>query len=429
VKRASLVLAALVAALVFSAGLVACGDDDDDDGGGGGGGEAQIDLVVGDLVPLTGDLSDFGPPGRKAADLAVDQINAAINQAGVDHSVEVVHEDTQTDEQAAVQAARKVIADGSSCIAGEWASTNTVAVARSVTNREGVVLISPASTAVAITDVEDDGLLNRTAPPDSLQAKALADQMDKSLNGLDGKTINIGARNDLYGTGFEEALTAELEGRGATVGVSVIYDPEQPSYNSEAAELTSGNPDAYAIIDFPETYAKVGPALVRTGNWDPNTSFFTDGLASTDLPGDVGREATDGMVGSAPGAFAGNAPDAFDKLYSAAPGPARQTFDAQNFDAVMLCYLGAVAAGSTEGADIAASLSDVTSAPGKKYTFEQLPQAIEAIQNGEDIDYEGASGPVDLDDAGDLTRYVYDISEFKGGKLLKLETVEVQSGG
>ena len=134
----------------MAAGLAACGDDDDDEGGGGGGGgETKIDLTVGDLVPLTGDLSDFGPPGRKAADLAAEEINAATKEAGVDHTVEVVHEDTQTDEQAAVQAARKVIADGATCIAGAWASTDTVPVARSVTIREGVMLISPASTAVA----------------------------------------------------------------------------------------------------------------------------------------------------------------------------------------------------------------------------------------------------------------------------------------
>ncbi len=35
----------------------------------------------------------------------------------------------------------------------------------------------------------------------------------------------------------------------------------------------------------------------------------------------------------------------------------------QNFDAVMLCYLAAVAAGSTDGADMAEALQSV-SAPG-----------------------------------------------------------------
>ena len=107
--------------------------------------------------------------------------------------------------------------------------------------------------------------------------------MDQELDGLQGKTINIGARNDLYGTGFADSLEAELEERGATVAEKVVYDPEQPSYNSEATQLTSGNPDNFVIIDFPETFAKLGPALARTGNWEPTKTFITDGLSSTDL--------------------------------------------------------------------------------------------------------------------------------------------------
>ena len=41
---------------------------------------------------------------------------------------------------------------------------------------------------------------------------------------VQGKTINIGARNDLYGTGFSESLQEELESRGATVAENVVYD-------------------------------------------------------------------------------------------------------------------------------------------------------------------------------------------------------------
>ena len=425
-KRPSLALAAVMTALVLALGVAACGDDDDDDGGGGGG-EAALDLTIGNLVPLTGDLGPFGPAGEKAGQLAGQEINAAIQSAGADHTVEVVTEDGQSSDQGGVQAARKLIADGASCISGDYASTSTVAVARSVAVPEGVMLVSPASTADALTDLDDDGLFSRTAPPDGLQGKALADRMDKQLGGLQGKTINIGARNDLYGTGFAESLQAELEERGATVAENVIYDTEQPSYNSEAAQITSGNPDNFAIIDFPEPFDKVGPALIRTGNWDPTRTFITDGLSDSTLPDTVGSEASEGLLGTAPGAFSGTAPDAFERLYTQAPGPARNLFDSTVFDDVILCYLGAVAAGSSEGADIADSITDVTGPPGTKYTFEQLPQAIEALQNGDDIDYEGASGPIDWDENGDLTRYVYDIQQFKNGKLVKLDTVEVSA--
>ena len=101
--------------------ISACGDDDEGDGGEPAGGEAKLDLVIGDSVPLSGDLADFGPPGEKAADMALAEIQSAIKEAGVDHTVEVVHEDNGggADQQAAVQAARKLVdSDGASCIAG-----------------------------------------------------------------------------------------------------------------------------------------------------------------------------------------------------------------------------------------------------------------------------------------------------------------------
>src|SRR5918994_2827452 len=124
------------AGLVLVLGVAACGDDDDDDGGGGGG-EATLDLTIGDSIPLTGDLSDFGPPGQKAADMAILEINEAIDQAGVDHTVNIVHEDNETNPQAAVQAARKLVADGATCIAGAWASADSIPTARSVSVPEG----------------------------------------------------------------------------------------------------------------------------------------------------------------------------------------------------------------------------------------------------------------------------------------------------
>ena len=423
-RRKRRILPLLVASLALAAmlGIAACGDD------GGGGGEKTLTLTIGDIVPLTGDLSDYGPPGRKAADLALDQINAAVKEAGADHTVKVVHEDDQTDPQAAVQAARKVVADNASCIAGGYSSTSsTIPIARSVSIREGVLQITPASTADEITGLEDDGLINRTAPPDRFQGPTLAGLVEDSLGGAQGKTINIAARNDASGTGLADPFTKPWEAKGGNIGERVIYDPKQPSYNSEAAKIVSGDPDGWVIIDFPETFQKVGPALVRTGKWDPKKSFITDGLASSSLPEDVGRDATEGMRGTAPGSpDSGEAAQAFDKLFADAPGPKRQTFDAQNFDAVILCYLSAVAAGSTDGKDMAAELQDISGPGGDKFTFEQLPDAIKALQNGDDIDYEGASGPVNLNEDGDPTAGVYDIYRFKDGKIEVFDELPIE---
>jgi ABC-type branched-subunit amino acid transport system substrate-binding protein len=415
----------VVASLVLAAtlGLAACGDDS------GGGGEKTLNLTIGDVVPLTGNLADFGPPGRKAAGLAGDEITSAVEEAGVDHTVKVVHEDGQTDAQAAVSAARKLVdAENASCIAGGYSSTSeTIPIARSVTIREGVLQLTPASTADEISDLKDDGLINRTSPPDRFQGPTLAGLVEDSLGGAQGKTINIGARNDAYGTGLAETFTKAWEPKGGKIGKKVIYDPEQPSYNSEARQIVSGNPDGWVIIDFPEVYQKVGPALVRTGSWDPKKTFITDGLASSKLPKDSGLEATEGLRGTAPGSpETGAASEAFGKLYEAASGPERQTFDAQNFDATILCYLAAVAAGNTDGKDMAVELQNVSGPGGDKFTYEQLPDAIKALQNGDDIDYEGVSGPINLNEDGDPTAGVYDIYRFKDGAIEVFDELPVE---
>jgi ABC-type branched-subunit amino acid transport system substrate-binding protein len=429
-QRLKVVLLALAIACL-SFGLAACGDDDDDDTGGEAeGGETTLDLVIGDSLPLSGDLADFGPPGEKAADLAVAEIEAAIEEVGADHTVEVVHEDNGggADQQAAVQAARKLVdSDGASCIAGAWASADTIPTAESVAIPEEVMVISPASTSDEITGLEDDGLVNRTAPPDSFQGPTLAQYLDGELGGAEGKTVNIGARNDSYGNGLAETFTAGWEELGGTVGETVIYDTKLPNYDSEADQIVGGNPDAIVIIDFPETYNKVGPALVRAG-FDPATTFVTDGLISGDLAEGAGDDAVNGLRGTAPGTpDKEDATKAFDELYTSSE-PAdvdRQTFDAQNFDAVVLCYLAAVAAGSTEGADMAATVQDISAAPGDQYTWEELPEAIEALQNGDDIDYLGASGQIDMDENGDATAGVYDVYEFEGGAPAPIDEVEV----
>ena len=418
-QRLKLVLLALAIAM-FSFGLAACGDDDDEgDGGGGEGGETTLDLTIGDIVPLTGDLADFGPAGQKAADLAVEEINAAIKEVGADHTVTIQHEDEQTTPDGAVSAARKLVDAGATCLAGAWASTDTVPVARSVSIREGVLQITPASTSSELTPLEDDGLLNRVPPADNLQGAVLAQFVSDQLG--EGAAVAVAGRNDSYGEGLTGQFIDAYEALGGEIvgGEALLYDPEQPSYNSEAQELVSENPDGYVIVDFPETFLKVAPSLERTGDWDPAKTFVTDGLISGLLLEEI-PDLMEGVRGTAPGTpTEGDSSVAFGELFdSSEPRDVeRNTFDGQNFDAVILCYLAAVAAGSTEGADMAAELQAITGPGGDKYSWEQLPEAVEALQNGDDIDYVGAAGEIDLDENGDPQQGVYDGFQVKKGEF------------
>ncbi|MDW5594775.1 ABC transporter substrate-binding protein [Conexibacter stalactiti] len=428
--RTRRLLAVGAGALVL--GLAGCGSDDDDGGGGGttttgGGGAAQapadtsFELTIGDLVPLTGDLSPFGPPGRKSADLAISQIEEAVREAGVDTTVSIEHRDTESSPQSAVQAARQMISGGAACLAGPWASSETLAVAESVASRQRTPIISPSSTDAAITDLDDDGFVWRTAPSDNLQSRALADTVERELGGTDF-TLSLAARNDAYGQGFIEKFRTAWEEKGGRTTGPVLYDPEQPSYNSEAAEIVAGNPDAYVIIDFFETYGKMGASLVRTGEFDAGRLFTADGLASDRIPDTIPLRALAGARGTRPGApESGATVEEFARIYRAAGGAPRQTFDAQHFDATMLCYLGALAAGSADGAEIAEQLQAVSGPPGRRFTFLELADGIRAIAAGEEVDFDGVTGPIDFDDNGDPTAATYEVYRYGADGVLRVE--------
>jgi branched-chain amino acid transport system substrate-binding protein len=396
-------------------GGIAAGCGDDDSGGGDVG-----ELKVGVLVPLTGDLAPFGGPGSKAANLAAAQVNAAAGDSGLE--LTLITEDTKTDPQAAQEAATKLIeSDGVTAIAGPWGTPELIPTAENVTIAAGVPLVTPSATGPDLTTLDDDGLVFRTPPSDAIQGRVIAQIVADAL-GADA-TVNTANRNDSYGTALVAEFTTAFEAGGGTVAKNVPYNPEAASLNSEAQQIASGNPDGWMIIDYPETWAKIGPALVRTGSWDPAKTFTGDGLRSDDLPSATSVETTEGMRGSAPTSLDAPAGEAFDTLWKSDVGDPRQTYDAQNFDAVILIALAAAAAGSSDPASIAENLQPVSGPPGDKYTFENLAEAITAAAAGEDIDYEGASGPIDLDENGDPSSANYGTWSYTGGKLVDTDEV------
>ena len=411
------VIAVVVAVVV--AALVMRGDDDVAD-------VEAFDLRVGIVTSFTGDLSAFGEPLDQAARIAADLINESLERVGLsDVSLTVAaSEDDQTQATAGVEAATKLVqSDRVSVIVGSLASAVTIPIAESVAIPNRVVMISPASTSPAITDLADDGFVWRTPPSDALQGQVLAEAMANEF-GADA-TINTGTRNDAYGTALIGVFEEAWRENGGTIGRSVRWNPEAPTFDSEAQQLAGGSPDGWLIIDFPETWARVGPALVRAGGWDPFATFTADGLRSSTLPAEVGDQATEGMRGTAPTSEGAPAGEAFDRVFTerAPAGVERQTFDAQAFDAVIVSFLAALRAGSSDPEAIRDNLQAVTGPPGAKVTFEQLDDAIRMLTRGEEIDYEGASGPIDFDANGDPGAALYEIWRFQDGELVTEDTV------
>lgn len=381
------------------------------------------ELKMGVLVPLTGALKDFGGPNRKAAFLGRDQINAAAKAAGIAFKVTTFAADTGTDPKKAQVAATKVI-DGNktTCNVGPMASSEVVAVAQNVSIDAGVPIISPSSTAPSVrTDIKERGIVFRTPPSDSLQGPVLAAQVKKAVG---SGSVVVAAQNDTYGTSLAKTFSAAFKSLGGTIsGSTVIFNPDAATFDTEAGKIVAASPAAFVIITFPATYEKLAPALVRTGKWDPKKTWGTDGIRSTDLPGKVGAAGTEGVRGTVATDKGNPQAAAFDKLWKSKKLGKRQTYDAQMFDAAVLCGLATVRAGSVKGTSIAKQIRAISGPPGTKYTPSQLSAALKAVAAGKDIDYQGASGPIDLAADGDPSAGNYVVWSYTGGKLVDGGTI------
>ena len=83
--------------------------------------------------------------------------------------------------------------------------------------------------------------------------------------------------------------------------------------------------------------------------------------------------------------------------------PPTSSFGMLAYDATIVMALAITAAGSTDGAAIAAKLKEVTGPPGKCVYPGEWSKAFKFLAKGKKINYEGALGPVDLDERGNAT--------------------------
>jgi ABC-type branched-subunit amino acid transport system substrate-binding protein len=424
------VLALIVVALVAAG----CGGDDEEDEAAptateAAGGPASFELRIGPVLPLTGDLASFGPSQAEAARVAVMQIQKTLdakNQSGVKVTLLPV-EDDGGKAQAGVEAATKFVqTDDVDVILGTMASSVTIPIAQSVAIPNEIVQITPTSTAPEITDLADDGYVWRILSSDTLQGSALVDAVADAFG--NDANINVGARNDAFGTALKQLFEDGWKDQGGTIGASVTWNPEAATFDTEARQLAGGDPDGWVIIDFPETFAKVGPALVRAGGWDPSKTFMTEAMRNADELKKIGMRATNGLRGTAPTSEDAPARGPFDALFKqeAKKGTPLTGFEGASFDAVMLAFLAALDAGSSDPAKIEGALQAVSGPPGEKYTFEQLDQAVQDVLDGKDIDYEGAWGPIDFDDKGDPGSAIYEVWRSDGSEVSTVKTFRFQ---
>ncbi len=382
------------------------------------------DLKVGTLLDHTGALKDWGPHHQRAVELAVSQMATA----GLE--MQLIHEDSGTNAEKGRKAAEKLIKeDKVAVIIGSASSGVIVPVAELVTCPDNTLMISPGATSPFITGLPQDqekDLLFRTCPSDALQGVVLG-KLAASLY----KTASVMYVNNAYGQGLAQQFRRSFHERGGTVYTMIPHGEEVaqtyvPDLRKAFARVyltkpfRSGKSDVLCVFSYPE-HAKV---YVKEAIevFDAKHFLFCDGSKSEELAQTVGPERLEGMMGTAPGVAVGEAYLKFFADYEASYGELPNIpFVANAYDAAAVIGLAACAAKVKNlpltSQTIRDHLRQVADPPGAFIGPGEFGKAFEMLQAGKEINYEGASGPVDFDQHGDVVAPI-EVWRFAGGKIV-----------
>jgi ABC-type branched-subunit amino acid transport system substrate-binding protein len=374
---------------------------------------AAQDVKIGAIMSTTGPLQVFGEAGLRGIQLAIDEVNEAGGVLG--QQIELVAADDATNPQVGVDAAQRIVnVDGVVGIVGALSSGVTIPIATTVSATAGVPQISTASTSPVITTLEDNGFLFRTTPHDALQGEVLADVV--SGQGID-KVAVVYVNND-YGKGLADAFAESYEGE---VSASVAYEERQASYRGELSRAADGDPDALILLAYPGDGIPMLRQALEEGFFE--RFVFADGMKATEVAEAVGN-ALDGAFGTSPsGDPEAEAAKLFREIYEGRHGELPpQPFIDTAYDATMLMALAIEKAGSTEGAAIRDALHEVANPPGETILPGEFAKAKELLGAGQDVNYEGAGGSQDFDEAGDVPG-TYSHWAIEGGQIVEVALI------
>lgn len=361
----------------------------------------DLTLKIGTILPQSGALAFLGPPEEAGVALAVQE----INEADLGITVEAVYRDSgDTTTDTATVSVTDLLSQDVSAIVGAASSGVSFTVIDQIV-AAGVVQFSPANTSPDFTTYDDDNLYWRTAPSDLLQGEVLG-----NLIAEDGAaTLGLLVLNDAYGTGLAGALAATFEAAGGEVVAEELFNEGDTSFDAQVSALTAAAPDAIAVITFDQAKVVV-PALVGAG-YPGSQLYFVDGNLA-DYSADFEPGLVEGAKGTLPGLDIATLGNFQERLLEVDPDLTEFSYAAESYDAVILLALAALAAGSTEGADIAAKLQEVSGGSGDGEKATDFASAAAIILDGGVVDYDGVSGPVTFDENGDPTEATIGVYQY-----------------
>lgn len=357
-----------------------------------------IPLRVGALVPQTGALSGIVAALEEALRMGEEEINAVE-----DGLVTIDFADDGTSDTVSAENVQQFLTGDHNAIIGPAASGNAVAIWDAV-NTAGMVMCSGTSTGSAFSTEEYNPNHVRTAPSDDIQGPLLGNLMLE-----DGYTnVAVVWQQTTYGEGFGQATANSLEEAGATLAMAEGFDPTATSFSDLAQDIVASGAEAVAMITYAEG-AQIRLDLESAGF--EGQIYVADGFVDNVTVDSVGGDASllEGIRGTYPAVAPSNGEATFGDRFAEFAPDAPTVFSAHMYDCLAVLTLAAQVAQSADPTVYVDEIIGVTR-DGEKCSL--IADCLDMVWAGTDIDYDGASGPLDFSPNGEPALGTYNVIQY-----------------
>jgi branched-chain amino acid transport system substrate-binding protein len=350
-------------------------------------------LKIGVLLPRSGSGGSVGEPLAAAIESTVDSINDDGGVLG--RPVRVVVRDEGVDQVAAGLAVDDLVLDEEvDVIIGPGSSRIALAVVPAIVEA-GVLACSPLATSILLTDLPDDGLFVRTVGSDSLQARAMA----RSVDGTGFRDVSLVFPDDLYGRTFGAEVRDRLVERGLTVVGEHSYASSSDDFAPLARSVVEDQTPVVALIGGSDNGSRLFASIQAASvNRSPRV-VANDSVRDTDVQALLGSQAPmlARLTGVSLEPYGGAA--TVREILGLADGAAIPAFAAAAIDCVNLAVVAAAQTESDSPTAIAAILQTTTRGGTSCRT---AVECLALLDQGLDVDYDGPTGLLSLDENGDV---------------------------
>lgn len=249
-------------------------------------GERQT-IKVGFVAQLTGNQAELGIQERNGVQLAVEEINEA---GGIDgRTLELIVKDDLGTEEGAKLANEELLNEAVVAIIGHATSSQTIS-GLEITNKEGVLLISPTASTHELSGIDDNFF--RVVTSNKARTQMFANRIH-DIRKIDSLGIIYNTDNINYSKAYLDTFENEYTLKGGRITDKVAFSSkEEVDFEDIIKNIKNTNPSGILIIANDFDTAFIAQAI-RIDNW--NIPIFTSAWAQTETLINHGGKAVEAM--------------------------------------------------------------------------------------------------------------------------------------